>query len=106
LTNNWDELTVFFDFPIQIRKIIYTANLIENMNGKIGKYTKKKMSFPTHDAVLKSVYLALKESTKKWTMPIHNWALPARDYLQFYSENLNSLEIYSTFYRRPTNKTL
>ena len=38
--NNWEELTVFFDFPVEIRKIIYTTNLIENLNGKIRKYTK------------------------------------------------------------------
>ena len=62
--SNWDELTVFFEFPLEIRKIIYTTNLIENLNGKIRKYTKNKMSFPTDDAVLKSVYLALKEATK------------------------------------------
>nr|WP_227871595.1 IS256 family transposase [Flavobacterium kingsejongi] len=58
-TENWEELTVFFDFPIEIRKIIYTTNLIENLNGKIRKYTKNKLSFPTDEAVLKSVYLAL-----------------------------------------------
>jgi len=72
---NWDELTVFFDFPMEIRKIIYTTNLIENLNGKIRKYTKNKMSFPTDEAVLKSVYLAIKEATKKWTMPIQNWGI-------------------------------
>jgi Transposase and inactivated derivatives len=62
--DNWEELTVFFDFPIEIRHIIYTTNLIENLNGKIRKYTKNKLSFPTDDAVLKSVYLALREVTK------------------------------------------
>ena len=70
---NWDELMVFFDFPIEIRKIISTTNLIKNLNGKIRKYTKNKMSFPTDDAVLKSVYLALRQATKKWSMPIRNW---------------------------------
>lgn len=69
---NWDELTVFFDFPLGIRKIIYTTNLIENLNGKIRKYTKNKMAFPTDDALKKSVYLALIQITKKWTAPIHN----------------------------------
>ncbi|MCF3112126.1 IS256 family transposase [Niabella sp. CC-SYL272] len=59
--DNWEELTVFFDFPIDIRQIIYTTNLIENLNGKIRKYTKNKLSFPNDDAVLKSVYLALRE---------------------------------------------
>jgi transposase-like protein len=53
--DNWEELTVFFEFPLEIRKIIYTTNLIENLNGKIRKYTKNKMSFPTDEAVLKSV---------------------------------------------------
>ena len=63
---NWDELTAFFDFPLEIRRIIYTTNLIENLNGKIRKYTKNKLSFPTNEAVKKSVYLALMEATKKW----------------------------------------
>jgi len=72
--NNWTELTTFFEFPLEIRKIIYTTNLIENLNGKIRKYTKTKMSFPTDDAVTKSVYLAINEATKKWTRPIHNWS--------------------------------
>jgi transposase-like protein len=70
---NWDELTAFLAFPVEIRQIIYTTNLIENLNGKIRKYTKNKMSFSTDEAVLKSVYLAVLESTKKWTMPIRNW---------------------------------
>ncbi len=64
--NNWEELTVFFDFPLEIRKIIYTTNLIENLNGKVRKYTKNKMSFPTDEAVMKSVFLAVREATKKW----------------------------------------
>ncbi len=66
---------MFFEFPLEIRNIIYTTNLIENLNGKIRKYTKNKMSFPTDDAVLKSVILALKEATKKWSMPIQNWGI-------------------------------
>lgn len=72
---NWDELTVFFSFPLEIRKIIYTTNLIENLNGKIRKYTKNKLSFPTDEAVKKSVFLALMEVTKKWTQPIPNWGI-------------------------------
>ena len=86
--NNWDELTVFFEFPIEIRKIIYTTNLIENLNGKIRKYTKNKMSFPTDDAVLKSVYLALKEATKKWSMPIQNWGIVLNQFMLIFEERL------------------
>ena len=72
---NWEELTAFFEFPLEIRKIIYTTNIIENLNGKIRKYTKNKLSFPTDEAVYKSVFLAINESTKKWTMPIRDWGI-------------------------------
>ncbi len=49
--------------------------MIENLNGKIRKYTKNKLSFPSDQAVMKSVYLALREATKKWSMPIQNWRI-------------------------------
>lgn len=86
--DNWDELTVFFDFPLQIRKIIYTTNLIENLNGKIRKYTKNKLSFPTDDAVMKSVYLALREATRKWSMPIQNWGLILSQFLTIFEKRV------------------
>ena len=85
---NWEELTVFFDFPVEIRKIIYTTNLIENLNGKIRKYTKNKLSFPTDEAVLKSVYLALREATKKWSMPIQNWGLILNQFLTIFEKRV------------------
>jgi putative transposase len=72
---NWDELTAFFEFPAEIRKIIYTTNLIENFNGKIRKYTKNKLSFPTDEAVMKSVFLAVREASKKWVMAIRDWGI-------------------------------
>ena len=86
--DNWDELTVFFEFPVEIRKIIYTTNLIENLNGKIRKYTKNKLSFPTDDAVKKSVYLALREATKKWSMPIRNWGIILNQFLTLYEKRV------------------
>jgi transposase-like protein len=86
--NNWDELTVFFDFPAEIRKIIYTTNLIENLNGKIRKYTKNKLSFPTDDAVMKSVFLAIRESTRKWTMPIRNWGVILNQFLIIFEDRI------------------
>jgi len=85
---NWNELTVFFDFPIEIRQIIYTTNLIENLNGKIRKYTKNKLSFPNDDAVLKSVYLALREASKKWTMPIRNWGMVLNQFLTIFENRV------------------
>lgn len=86
--NNWDELTVFFEFPIEIRKIIYTTNLIENLNGKIRKYTKNKLSFPTDESVIKSVFLAVREATKKWTMPIRNWGVILNQFLTIFEERV------------------
>jgi putative transposase len=85
---NWDELTVFFDFPLEIRQIIYTTNLIENLNGKIRKYTKNKLSFPTDEAVMKSVYLALREASKKWTMPIRNWGMILNQFLTIFENRV------------------
>lgn len=86
--NNWDELTVFFDFPLEIRKIIYTTNLIENMNGKIRKYTKNKLSFPNDQAVIKSTYLALGQITKKWTQPIQNWGLILNQFITIFEKRV------------------
>ena len=60
---------------------IYTTDLIENLNGKIRKYTKTKMSFPTDDALRKSVWLALQEIEKKWTLPIRNWGLVMNQFM-------------------------
>ena len=85
---NWDELTVFYDFPVEIRKIIYTTNLIENLNGKIRKYTKNKLSFPTDEAVLKSTFLALREATKKWKMPIRNWGVILNQFLIIFEKRV------------------
>jgi putative transposase len=86
---NWNELTAFLDFPLEIRKIIYTTNVIENLNGKIRKYTKNKMSYPTDEAVLKSVYLSIHEATKKWTMPIRNWGTILNQFVIMFENRIN-----------------
>jgi transposase-like protein len=71
--NNWDALTQYFDYPMEIRKIIYTTNVIESLNSGIRKYTTPKKLFPDDQAALKAVYLAIVNIQKKWTMAIHNW---------------------------------
>ena len=73
--NNCDDLTIFVQLPLKIKEITHTTNLIENLNGKIRKHTKSKLSFPSGNAVNKTVYLSLIEIEKKWTQPIHNWGL-------------------------------
>lgn len=85
---NWEELTAFLDFPLEIRKIIYTTNTIENLNGKIRKYTKNKLSYPTDEAVLKSVFLAIQEATKKWTMPIRDWGMILNQFMIMFENRL------------------
>lgn len=84
--NNWQELSHFFDFPLEIRTLIYTTNIIENLNGKIRKYTKIKMSFPDDQSVLKAVFLALREITRKWTLPVRNWPLVVNQFINIFGE--------------------
>lgn len=86
--NNWDELTVFYDFPVEIRTIIYTTNLVENLNGKIRKFTKNKLSYPSDQAVMKSVFLATREATKKWTQPVRNWGLILDQFITIFEERV------------------
>jgi transposase-like protein len=71
--NNWANLAIFFDYPEEIRRIIYTTNAIESLNNQLRKVTKNKRSFPNDEAVFKSLYLAMNYITKKWTMPIRDW---------------------------------
>ena len=80
--------TVFFQFPLEIRKIIYTTNLIENLNGKIRKYTKSKLSFPSDEAVKKTVFLSIMEIEKKWTQPIHNWGLIMNQFILIFENRI------------------
>ena len=71
--NNWDALTQYFDYPLEIRRIIYTTNIIESLNSGIRKYTSAKNLFPDDQAALKVVYLAIMNIQKKWTIALHNW---------------------------------
>lgn len=73
--NNWDELSTFFNFPKEIRRLIYTTNTVEGYHRQIRKVIKNKSSFPTPQAVRKLLYLATMDISKKWTAPIRNWPL-------------------------------
>lgn len=70
---NWARLIPFFDYPPEIRKAIYTTNAIESINMSLRKVIKTRSSFPTDEAVTKLFYLALRNISKKWTMPIRDW---------------------------------
>ncbi len=71
--NNWEELATFFDYPAEIRRLIYTTNTIEGYNRQLRKVTKNKASFPSREAVRKLLYLANVNIIKKWTRPLLNW---------------------------------
>ena len=73
--NNWDDLTTFFAYPAEIRRIIYTTNSVEGYHRQLRKVTKTKSSFPTPEAARKLLYLVTMDITRKWTAPIRNWAL-------------------------------
>ncbi len=71
--NNWDRIIPFFDYPEEIRKVMYTTNAIESINRSIRKVIKAKGAFPNDRAIFKILYLALNNASKKWTMPIKDW---------------------------------
>lgn len=71
--DNWDILSTFFAYPPQIRKIIYTTNIIEGLNRQFRKVTKTKAVFPNNDSLRKMLYLASNNITKKWTMRYRDW---------------------------------
>jgi transposase-like protein len=71
--SNWEGLTVFFGYPKDIRKAIYTTNAIESLNSVIRTAVNKRKVFPSDQAAFKVVYLTTQQASKKWAMPIRNW---------------------------------
>lgn len=83
---NWAELTVFLNFPPEIRRIIYTTNIIESLNSGVRKYTKTKTIFPNDESALKVVYMAVAAIERKWTMAIQNWGLILQQFLIIFGD--------------------
>lgn len=71
----WTDIITLFEFPWEIRRVIATTNAIESVNSVIRKLTRNRKIYPNEDSALKIVYLAIREASKKWTMPIRNWKL-------------------------------
>jgi transposase-like protein len=71
---HWDDLATMFDYPAEIRRLIYTTNTVEGYNRQVRKVTKTKGALPSGDAARKLLYLATRDITKTWTAPIYNWA--------------------------------
>lgn len=76
--NNWEQLSQYFKYAADIRRIIYTTNTVEGFNRQLRKVTKSKGVFPSEQALLKMVFLAARDIMKKWTTKLSNWALSAQ----------------------------
>jgi len=81
---NWPELTTFFKYPPEIRKIIYTTNAVEGYHRMVRKFTKSKSVFPTDDSIRKALYLCVKNILKKWTLPVRDWGLAYSQFTLFF----------------------
>ena len=86
--NNWNNLDTFFKFSPQIRKLIYTTNVLEGFNRQVRKFTKVRTIFPTDESLNKYVYLATMEIMEKWTQPIHNWGTTLAELSLYFEEQL------------------
>lgn len=85
---HWPNLITLFDYPDEIRKVIYTTNAIESLNSVIRKAIKNRKIFPHDDAALKVVWLAIQAASKKWTMPLHHWNVALNRFMLEYQGRL------------------
>ncbi|ELI8045195.1 IS256 family transposase [Yersinia enterocolitica] len=86
---HWENLNTFYNYPPDIRKAIYTTNAIESLNSVIRQAIKKRKVFPTDDSVRKVIYLAIRDASKKWNMPIRNWQLAMSRFIIEFGDRLS-----------------
>lgn len=87
--NNWDNLATFFKYPQEIRTVIYTTNAVESVHRQFRKVTKNRALFPNDDALKKMLYLAYTDLSKKWTMPIRNWAIILSNFSVYFKDRFD-----------------
>lgn len=85
---HWTRIIPFFAYPPEIRKVIYTTNAIESVNMSLRKITKNRGSFPSDEALIKLFYLALRNISKKWTMPLRDWKAALNRFTIQYEEQM------------------
>jgi len=90
---NWSELSGFFKYPDEMRRLIYTTNAVEGFHRMLRKFTKTKTNYPTDDSLKKSIYLAVQEISKKWYNPIKNWGIIVGQFTVFYGDRLSNANI-------------
>ena len=86
---NWENLITIFDYPDEIRKIIYTTNAIESLNSVIRKAIKNRRIFPNDKSAFKIIYLAVKHASKKWSMPLREWKPAMNRFLLEYGDRFS-----------------
>lgn len=86
---NWDNLATFFKYPEEIRTVIYTTNAVEALHRQFRKVTKSRSLFPNDDALKKMLYLAYRDLSKKWTMPIRNWAIVLSNFSIYFKDRFD-----------------
>ena len=86
--NHWPNLIAFFDYPNEIRKIIYTTNAIESVNSVIRKATNARKIFPNDQSAMKVVYLAIENAAKKWSMPLRDWKPAINQFMIMYQDRI------------------
>ena len=92
--NKWENLSVYFKYPKEIRKVIYTTNIIESVHRQFRKLTKTKGAFPNDNSLLKLLFMGIKNSEKNCTMPVWNWSLTLSQLAIFFEGRLdNELKI-------------
>lgn len=89
-SDNWDVISPIFKFSADVRKVIYTTNAIESLNSSYRRLNRQRSVFPSSQALLKALYLATFEATKKWTMPLRNWGLVYGELSIMYPDRLPS----------------
>jgi len=85
---HWAELTTFFEYPQEIRHLIYTTNAVEAYHRMVRKFTKAKAIFPTDDSIRKVVFLSVQEISKKWTMPVRDWGMAYGQFSIFFPDRM------------------
>jgi len=91
--SNWADISGFFKYPMEMRRLIYTTNAVEGFHRMLRKFTKTKTNFPTDDALKKSIYLSVREISRKWYNPIKDWGIIIGQFLIFYEGRLEGLRI-------------
>jgi putative transposase len=89
--SNWERVVPFFAYPVEIRKVIYTTNAIESVNMSLRKIIKNRGSFPTDEAAVKLLYLALQNIARKWTMPIKEWRAALNRFAIIFEDRMPAL---------------